>query len=184
VIAGAALAWVIILIIAGGFDTTILGLRIRSNNPYRVATLLTAALVAFVLAGGSVRGLASSAFGALRRWTVAVVSRHGWIACAVAAMSALTAANYGTRIAGDSDAYGYVSEAELWRSGRLHQNVPWIERAPWPQNEWVFSPPGYKPVRSDGGWTIVPTYPPAFPLDGCREIDRRPIARCSPSFRS
>src|SRR5580765_2606349 len=78
VIAGAALAWLMVLIIAGGFDTTILGLRIRSNNPYRVATLLTAALVAFVLAGGSVRGLARSAFGVLRRWTVAAVSRHGW----------------------------------------------------------------------------------------------------------
>jgi len=164
VIAGAALAWLIVLIIAGGFDTTILGLRIRSNNPYRVATLLTAALVAFVLAGGSVRGLARSAFGVLRRWTVAAVSRHGWIACAIAAMSALAAANYGTRIAGDSDAYGYVSEADLWRSGRLHQNVPWIDRAPWPQNEWVFSPPGYKPVRSVGGWTIVPTYSPGLPL--------------------
>jgi hypothetical protein len=68
----------------------------------------------------------------------------------------------GVRSAGGADAYGYVSQAELWRSGNLRVSQPaFLASVPWPNREWTFSPLGYRPAETD---TIVPTYAPGYPL--------------------
>lgn len=61
-----------------------------------------------------------------------------------------------------SDAYGYISQAQLWAAGSLVQQEPMSLRAPWPNAEWTFAPLGYRPGSERG--TIVPTYPPGLPL--------------------
>ena len=164
VLSCAALIWTLVLLVRGGFDLTFLGLRIRSNNPLRVAGVAAVAFTIFLAAGGSIRAplmtLASACWG----WTVTVSRRHGWIAGGLAVLATITALAYGTRVAGGSDAYGYVSEADLWLDGQLRQEVPWIDVAPWPGKEWIFCPPGYKPVQTNGHWTIVPTYSAGLPL--------------------
>jgi len=161
---GAAIVWTAVLLLAGGFDVTLAGLRIRSNNPTHVAMVAAAALAAFFLSGGSVRAPLGKVARAIASLALDVSRRHGAIAGLLAILTTIAGLQYSTRIAGDSDAYGYVSEADRWLSGPLKQDVPWIGRAPWPQPEWLFSPPGYKPVQLGDRWTIVPTYSPGLPL--------------------
>jgi len=68
--------------------------------------------------------------------------------------------NFG--IAGGSDSYGYVSQADLWLSGRLKIDQPDVRRAPWPSPEWTFSPLGYRPSADRN--SIVPVYSPGLPM--------------------
>jgi hypothetical protein len=69
---------------------------------------------------------------------------------------------YSTRVAGGADSYGYVSQAELWRRGRLTTPDPLIEQVPWPHPDSTLAPLGYRP--SPDRSAIVPTYPPGLPL--------------------
>ena len=71
---------------------------------------------------------------------------------------------WSTRIAGGADAYGYVSQADLWLTGHLVIEQPWVAEVPWPNAEWSFSPLGYRPAEPPGQWAIVPTYSPGLPL--------------------
>lgn len=68
---------------------------------------------------------------------------------------------FGTRAAGGADVYGYVSQAELWRTGDLRIHQDFVASVPWPHAEWTFTPLGYRPA---GRYTIVPSYPPGLPL--------------------
>ena len=67
----------------------------------------------------------------------------------------------GARTAGGADAFGYVSQAYLWRSGTLHVTRPLIADVPWRLAAESAAPLGYRP---GGGTTIVPTYAPGAPL--------------------
>src|SRR5207253_4945156 len=75
---------------------------------------------------------------------------------------------FGTMSASGSDAYGYVSQAELWLNGRLTTPQPWADQAPWPTAPATFAPLGYQtqaayePIADHS--TIVPTYAPGLPL--------------------
>ena len=69
---------------------------------------------------------------------------------------------WNTRAASGADAYGYVSEAELWLHGNPRIDQRFAAEAPWPLTEHTFSPLGYRP--SDDGSHIVPTYSPGLPL--------------------
>ena len=77
---------------------------------------------------------------------------------------AVTAAGVGwnTRTAGGADAYGYVSQAALWRAGTLHVDHAFALGAPWPTPLWTFTPLGYRPATN--GTDLVPTYSPGLPL--------------------
>ena len=157
---GASLGWAFWLLAFGGFDRVILGVRVRSNNPDRVLVVSAVALIGYVLAGGRIR----IAPLVLRvRSTARTLARHpGWIAWAVAAAAVIVAAINSTRIAGGADAYGYVSQAQLWLAGDLKVEQPWVADAPWPNAQWTFAPLGYRPA--EGEWAIVPTYSPGLPM--------------------
>ena len=120
------------------------------------------ASIGFLLAGGDIP-LAALATR-LRAWAAALARRPGWIAAGVAAMSVFMAVVGSTRIAGGSDAYGYVSQAELWLDGNLKIRQPWVSQVPWPNNDWTFTPLGYRPAASKTEWSIVPTYSPGLPM--------------------
>jgi hypothetical protein len=156
----ASLAWAVWIAAFGGFDSTVAGVRLRSNNPNRVLLISAVALIGYLLAGGVVP--VSRAVTRLRSWTRALAGRPHWIALAVAIAATAVAVANSTRIAGGADAYGYVSQAELWIAGDLEVQQPWVQRVPWPNAAWTFTPLGYRPVEGKG--SIVPTYSPGLPM--------------------
>lgn len=155
-----SLGWAIWLMVAGGFDATILGIRVRSNNPRRVLLASACALVGYLVAGGRVR--VSPFLNALARGRTTFERRPGWVAAAIAAAAVVLTMVQGTRIAGGADAYGYVSQADLWLAGDLKVPQPWAAQVPWPNSPWTFTPLGYRPSPDE--WTIVPTYSPGLPM--------------------
>ena len=68
----------------------------------------------------------------------------------------------GSFVAGDHDAFGYVSEADLIARGSLRIEQQFVRTMPWPFADWSFAPPGYRPATDRG--FIVPTYPVGVPL--------------------
>ncbi|HMF97168.1 MAG TPA: hypothetical protein VKE96_22875 [Vicinamibacterales bacterium] len=85
------------------------------------------------------------------------------LAGALALMVAYAGLRWGALVAGGSDSYGYVSQAELWRRGNLvvHQDV--VRPTPWPLAADTWTPLGYRPSphARDG---YVPLYAPGLPL--------------------
>ena len=79
---------------------------------------------------------------------------------------------YGTYIAGGSDSYGYVSQADLWYQRHLAVEQPWVKDLSWPGGQWVFAPLGYRPAAGRQSLAIVPTYSPGLPMlmAGARSI--------------
>ena len=161
-IAGATLLWAIWITIAGGFITTIAGLRIRSNNPQRVLMITAVALGGYFLLGGRIPIARLTA--AARRSANAIAGHPGMIAVLLAISSTVVAMSGSTRMAGGADAYGYVSQADLWLQGSLAVQQPWVAEVPWPDAKWTFTPLGYRPVDREGEWSIVPTYSPGLPI--------------------
>ena len=68
----------------------------------------------------------------------------------------------GAFVAGGTDAYGYVSQANLIAHGSLRIEQQFVRTMPWPFADWSFAPPGYRPATTRG--FIVPTYPAGVPI--------------------
>jgi hypothetical protein len=165
-----------LLALFGGFKFRLFGVAIRSNNPERVLAIAAIALAGYFLAGGRIPRATVRRFGsgtarvgdALGNVGSQVVQslagRPGAVAAGLAVALAITAAAGSTRIAGGADAYGYVSQADLWLAGNLVIKQPWVAKIPWPNAEWSFSPLGYRPAEPPGQWAIVPTYSPGLPM--------------------
>ncbi len=158
-------AWSAALVLFGGFNARVFGVAIRSRNPDRPLALACVALAGYFIAGGRIQR------EAIRRWRSralgifhALVRRPGLVAAALAVALTITVAAASTRIAGGADAYGYVSQADLWLAGDLVTKQPWVAEVPWPNAEWSFSPLGYRPAEPPAQWAIVPTYSPGLPL--------------------
>lgn len=160
-----AMVWSAALAAFGGFRGRVFGIAIRSNNPHRAFVIACIALAGYFLAGGKVpreriQRLGSAALKVIH----ALVRRPGSIAAAIALTLTIAAVAGSTRIAWGADAYGYVSQADLWLAGHLAIEQPWVAKVPWPNAEWSFSPLGYRPAEPPGQWVIVPTYSPGLPL--------------------
>jgi hypothetical protein len=69
---------------------------------------------------------------------------------------------WNTRVAAGSDAFGYVSQADLWLKGDLFIDQSFAANVPWPMARWTFTPLGYRPEVD--GFRIVPAYAPGLPL--------------------
>ena len=160
-----AAAWSAALVLFGGFNARVFGVAIRSRNPDRAVVIACIALAGYFVAGGrlqreTVRRLGSRASAVFH----ALVRHPGVVVATLAAAVTITVAAASTRIAGGADAYGYVSQADLWLAGDLVIKQPWVAEVPWPNAEWSFSPLGYRPAEPPGQWAIVPTYSPGLPL--------------------
>ena len=157
-----------------------------------VLSLVAAALTAWALATGgfriylfdvvplSVRGPYRPALVAVLAGAAALHLLDGWrwrvwtqagghlraappVLAALAALAMLIlGVRYGTKAAGGSDVYGYVSQATLWLKGTLVLRQDFIATIPWPNAAWSFSPLGYRPA--DYEHTIMPTYAPGTAL--------------------
>ena len=69
---------------------------------------------------------------------------------------------FGTFSAGDTDPFGYVSQAELMTSGTLHVDLSFARDLRIPDAESAVVPPGY--TQSPDGQSGVPVYAPGLPL--------------------
>ena len=108
--------------------------------------------------------------GGLALWIrdrTAPITSWDWIArrsrsiAALAAVAAIALAfRFGVFVAGASDQYGYVSQAQLWTTGRLTVSDRFTALAPL-LGPGV-APLGYRLAQTPGA--IVPTYPPGLPL--------------------
>jgi hypothetical protein len=93
------------------------------------------------------------------------------VALTLAAIVVGVGIKWNTNIGGGADAYGYVSQADLWLKGNVMVSQPWVNDVPWPARGWTFSPLGYRlrGVREgdeivEQQTTLVPTYSPGLPM--------------------
>ncbi len=155
IIAAALAAWALL---TGGIRTHVFGVRVSLRGAARPA-LVAIVFVAAALALHQPfrrRLIAGMRAVPLSRLPVAVV----WIAAAGVLWTGFA---FGSRAAGGSDSYGYVTQVALWRRGDLHIRQDFAASVPWPNADWTLTPLGYRPSPREPH-TIVPTYPPGLPL--------------------
>ena len=140
----------------GGFRTYVFGIPLSVRGASRPA------LLALLLGIAALHLLDAWRW---RLWTLAAarLTHAPPVIAVLAALGVLiTGVLYGTKAAGGSDVYGYVSQAMLWLRGDLIIRQEFIADIPWPNAAWSFSPLGYRP--DDWAPTIKPTYAPGTPL--------------------
>jgi len=170
-----AAGWGAILLTRGGFDTELFGVRIRTTDPARPLVLAFVATLLFIASVGNddadetmswLIGSVERFFASVSDWRVAALLAAGVVALGVV---------FGAKVAGGSDSYGYVSQAELWLSGHLEIAQTWVEQVPWPGSQETFSPLGYQPGHTPG--TITPTYSAGLPM--IMALAKRAAGQCA-----
>jgi hypothetical protein len=177
--------WAIVVAQQRGFELDLGTLRIlasrRPRNP-ALASILTGLAAWLVLpavekrcALSSIWRVIGSIVAVLARFArrlaarlVAIVGRvPSWaspLAAGIAVVAVVaTGLLKGAFVAGGSDSYGYVSQAELWATGRLRIEQPFMRDMKWESAAEEVSPLGYRPAL-DGDDAIVPIYPPGLPM--------------------
>jgi Dolichyl-phosphate-mannose-protein mannosyltransferase len=139
----------------GGIYTSIGGVRISSRTIVR--PLIMAFLFAIIWLRRSERRLLQ-----LEQLWAATQRHANVVALCLALLVFVAALRVSPFEASGADAYGYVSQAELWVKGSLIKHEPLAAIAPWPEPEWTLSPLGYRPGPQPA--TIVPTYASGLPL--------------------
>ncbi len=152
-IAWAALLWGALVQVTGGFAFSLGGTRVTSQSPLNPVLFALAAVAGWIL---SARGRPERLLDDLRRFAAAGLA---WSLAAIVVTAGLT---YGALVAGGSDAYGYVSQAEGWAAGTFRFDEPLIREFAGRVEREVFVPLGYHPAGDTG--TIVPMYPPGLPM--------------------
>ena len=146
----------VVLVATGGFSTRIFGIRLSAHGALRpiLFAVLCAALSFRLRPPAEQDALIARGSRLADRLLPAVMP--------VAAAAVLGVGLwYGTRAAGGSDPYGYISQSRLWRAGDLRVHQDFVASMPWPNVDWSFTPLGYRPSTNH---TLVPTYAPGLPL--------------------
>ena len=150
-LAGSAVCALLALYVAqaGGIDTRLAGLAIRSRTWERPAGLAIL--------------LALASLAAAWRHPAAFAAMIGRAAPAAAVCWAAAAGLlFGTHAAGGADSYGYVSQALLLAEGRLLLPNAIDPAFAWPDAAATLTPLGY--TRGPGPESLAPVYPPGLPL--------------------
>jgi hypothetical protein len=156
-LAVAALVFGIVIVLTGGFSTRFYGIRLSAHGALRPI------LFALLCAALSFRLRPPSEQDAIIARAVRVSDRLLPFVMPVTAAAVLGIGLwYGTRAAGGSDSYGYISQSRLWRKGDLRVHQDFVASMPWPNVDWSFTPLGYQP--SADPHTLVPRYAPGLPL--------------------
>jgi hypothetical protein len=155
--------WTLVVATTGGSDLRPHGIPFRSTEADRPAALALV-LIALYVAAFRRRLPADAAWLEDRVRPVAqfMERRAALLALALTAITFLLGMRYGVHVAGGSDSYGYISQAQLWLSRDLIVEQPLAAGAPWPDADWTLAPLGYRPARQAGA--IVPVYAPGLPL--------------------
>ena len=170
-------SWALIVAFTGGFDVHAFGQRLKSTAPDRpvyATAIFVAFYLYFYLDDARRRALAFAKFAP----AVARLERAAPpIAIALSIAVSFVGVRQGVLVAEASDAWGYVSQADLWLAGDLTVEQPIARGVPWPDAGWTFAPLGYRPARDDPG-VIVPTYPPGLPV--LMAMGKRLFGTCGP----
>jgi hypothetical protein len=169
-------AWAVFVAITGGIDAHPFGLRLRSTSPDR-AVYAAAALTALYLT--FYRDDARRRAQRLSGWTpmVTLLERAALpIVVALSVGTSFVALRQGVLVAEAADAWGYVSQADLWLARDLVVEQPIGGQVPWPLADWTFTPLGYRPGSQAGA--IVPIYPPGLPA--LMAIGKALLGACGP----
>jgi Dolichyl-phosphate-mannose-protein mannosyltransferase len=158
VFAAAAAAFAAFVIaFTGGISIPAGPFLIRAHNAAR-AVIIAALLAAAALLAGR-----REARSALEWWWTAL-GRQARIAVAVIAVATVaTGVAWGTFVAGGSDSYSYLNQAELFARGMVRDFEPLATDATWPGTVWAFAPAGHTPSNGPRGY-FVPICPPGYPL--------------------
>jgi hypothetical protein len=149
-IASGIAAW-----LSGGFDATVAGVRLRSTNYLRpIATGVVLAVAAIALNGW--RATAAD----LSRLRARVTPTAAALGLALA--TALLSLGASSWTASGPDSYAYVSQAALWREGRMSEPLALAAGAPWPAAAESFAPFGYRAAAN--GAALVPVTAAGLPL--------------------
>jgi hypothetical protein len=99
----------------------------------------------------------------ISRRVVRVARDARWIAATAAVAAAAAGFAWGTYVAGGSDSYCYLSQAELFAAGRVVNIQAIAAIAPWEDGARAFVPVGHVPAFSPVGAT-APMCPPGYPM--------------------
>lgn len=153
--AGVVAGWAVIVWLTGGIRYAPFGIRISSTDARRPFLLALIVFAAYLWRSAATvkegLGRLASPRGA---HTAAIV-----ISVAMFAIAMIR----GITVAGSADAYGYVSQAALWRHGTLALPVDMARQVPWPHAISTLAPLGYRP-SSNIRDHIVPVYAAGLPL--------------------
>ncbi len=167
--------WGLALVAGYGQSISIGGLRISSRNPLRPLLICAVASAAYGLVSGRLqlredgtrltrrlRGVAAIGHDAVR--VIEKRVRPAPLAALLALASAGTSFSFRESTAGGSDAFSYVTQADLWRAGtpNLRIEMPIATAAPWPNAIETFTPFGYR-MTSDRR-AVVPVTAPGLPI--------------------
>jgi Dolichyl-phosphate-mannose-protein mannosyltransferase len=146
----------VLVAVTGGYTLRLFALRLSSHHPFRhFAIAVILACVTYLLDPA-----------AARRWMTFVLARLDRAAAALAVLLAcavlVAGVVRGTYCACGADAYGYVSQADLWAHNHLIVAQPIVAGVPWPDADWTFAPIGYRPAIKFAH--LVPVYPPGLPM--------------------
>lgn len=150
-------AWAAIVWQTGGFGIDAPWGRLSSRDPVRPLAAAILCVGALLWWTGA-QGLRTAA-ERLTAWLHAAAPAGALLAAAIVCWAGVA---FGTHVAGGSDPYGYVSQAELWVNRTLTLDFSSLAPLPWHRVEWTLSPLGYRPGTQP--YTIVPTYAPGFPM--------------------
>ena len=160
-LAAAAVPFILVALavaITGGVSIQLGGILLRSHDPIRPL------VVGGVLLGLAAwwRGSATLACALDGQW--AILERHaGLFAAALSVVAVFAGFHWGAFIAGGSDSYCYLNQAELLARGAVHDYEPLSEDATWPGNPWSFAPAGHIPMGAPAP-ALVPICPAGYPL--------------------
>ena len=156
IVAVLALGWAAVIWLSGGLTMALAGMKLSSTTPWRPLGIgIAAGLVALWLQGLRATVMAWRLIGARLSPTHAAVGLAIGIAVAGLAGNSWTASG--------PDPFAYVSQAALWRVGRLDLPVPLAGQVPWPNAVATLAPFGYR-AAPDGAPAVVPITAPGVPL--------------------
>jgi hypothetical protein len=157
VLSSVCFTWALSIAVTGGFVWEAGGWRLASRDPVRPV------LLAIVMAGACAALFRRSDLESDLAWLWRVLERIAWPGALLLAGAVLWAGvRWGSFAAGGSDSWGYVSQADLWLSGRLRVPEPLGRQMGWPGSMWAFVPLGYTLAKVPDA--IVPTYPAGLPI--------------------
>jgi hypothetical protein len=100
---------------------------------------------------------------ALEWWWAAIERRAAVATAALAIATVATGLSWGTFVAGGSDSYCYLNQAELFARGEVRDFEPLATDPTWPGTVWSFVPAGHMPSKDRRG-VFAPICPPGYPL--------------------
>jgi hypothetical protein len=100
---------------------------------------------------------------ALDWWWQAIERRAAAAAALVAVVTIAAGIAENTFVAGGSDSYCYLNQAELFLRARMHDFEPLATDSSWPGTLWSFVPAGHMPVAAQPG-ASAPICPAGYPL--------------------